>query len=296
VEVLRTPDERFHGLAGYGFEPHHVEVDGVRIHFVDEGPRAGEPLLLLHGEPSWSFLYRRMIPPLAAAGLRVVAPDLVGFGRSDKPARREDYTYARHVAWTAAVLDTLGLDGITLFGQDWGGLIGLRLVGEQPNRFRRVCASNTSLPTGDQRLPGAFFRWRELSQTVPDLALAAIVAAGCRRQLEPEEIDAYDAPFPDERFKAGARQFPMLVPTSPADPAAEANRGAWRELERFEKPFLTVFGDSDPITRGAERMLQERIPGCRAQPHRILEGAGHFIQEDAPDELVTILLQWTAAG
>jgi haloalkane dehalogenase len=304
VDILRTPDERFEGLEGYAFEPHYVEVpagDGersLRVHHLDEGPPdAAETVLLLHGEPSWCYLYRKMVPPLAAAGFRVVAPDLVGFGRSDKPAARGDYSYAAHVEWMrAALFDGLGLDGITLVGQDWGGLVGLRLVAEHPQRFRRVVAANTGLPTGDQSLGPAFEGWRRFSQEAPELPIGSIVAAGCRTPLEPAVVAAYEAPFPDESFKEGARQFPLLVPASPDDPAAPANRRAWEVLAAFERPFLCAFSDSDPITQGAERPFLERVPGAQGRPHTTIAGAGHFLQEDSGPELAKVVVDFVTTN
>lgn len=262
----------------------------LRVHYVDEGPRAGSAVLLLHGEPSWSYLYRTMIPAIAAAGYRAIAPDLVGFGRSDKPARREDYTYQRHVDWMRAAVEGLDLRDATLFGQDWGGLIGLRLVAEDPDRFARVVASNTFLPTGDRDPGDAFRAWQRYSQETPDFHAGGIVKGGCVSALGPEVVAAYDAPFPDEEYKAGARQFPMLVPVRPDDPAAEPNRRAWEVLERWEKPFLCAFSDSDPITRGADRVLRQRIPGCAGQPHTPIAGGGHFVQEDCGEELAELVV------
>jgi len=294
MDALRTPDERFVGLPGYDFAPHYVETaDGLRVHYVDEGEADGPVVLLLHGEPSWSYLYRKMIPPLAEAGCRVVAPDLVGFGRSDKPAARTDYTYARHVEWMrSALFDGLDLHHVTLFGQDWGGLVGLRLVAEHEDRFARVCAANTFLPTGDREPSEAFLAWRTFSQETPTFPVGRIVAGGCITPMPDEVAAAYDAPFPDEPYKEGARQFPLLVPTTPDDPGAVDNRAAWPALEQWEKPFLTAFSDSDPITRGADRVLRERIPGTHGQPHTTIEGAGHFLQEDKGEELARVLVDW----
>ncbi|WP_311137578.1 haloalkane dehalogenase [Streptomyces sp. I6] len=274
MQILRTPDERFQKLPDYPFEPSYVDVaagdgsDGtLRAHYVDEGDgSSGETVLLMHGEPSWSYLYRRMIPVLSGAGHRCVAPDLIGFGRSDKPAARSDYTYQRHVDWMReALFDRLDLRRVTLVCQDWGGLIGLRLVAEHPDRFARVVVANTFLPTGDGEPAKAFLEWREFSQTAPDLRVADIVDLGCRSDLSGEVKAAYDAPFPDDSFKAGARQFPMLVPVSPDDPAAGPNRDAWQVLERFDKPFLCAFSDEDPITRGLDRVFLERVPGARGR-------------------------------
>jgi haloalkane dehalogenase len=233
MEILRTPDERFVNLPDHPFPPHYVEVEGLRIHYVDEGPADADPVLMLHGEPSWSYLYRKMIPVLTAAGHRAVAPDLLGFGRSDKPARREDYTYQRHVDWARAFIEALDLWNVTLFGQDWGGLIGLRLAAEHEDRFARIVAGNTFLPTGDQPTSEAFLRWQRFSQGVPDFPVGRIVNGGCVTDLTLEVVAAYDAPFPDDSYKAGARQFPMLVPTSSDDPASAANRKAWEVLSRW---------------------------------------------------------------
>ena len=296
MDLLRTPDQRFAGLPGYPFAPHYIEVDGLRIHYLDEGPAGAPPVLLLHGEPSWSYLYRTMIPPLVAAGHRCIAPDLVGFGRSDKPSRRDDYTYQRHVDWMAGVVRGLELRDITLFCQDWGGLIGLRLVADDPDRFARVVASNTMLPTGREPMPEAFFRWQKHSQEVPVFEIGSIIEKGCARPVAPQVIAAYDAPFPDESYKAGARMFPMLVPTSTDDPASAANIAAWSSLAQFRRPFLTAFGDSDPITRGGDRFLQMAIPGCAGQPHLTIEGAGHFIQEDQGERLAQVVAEFIARG
>jgi haloalkane dehalogenase len=294
MELLRTPDERFTDLPGYAFAPHYLDVDGVRIHYVDEGDPAGPPILLLHGEPSWSYLYRAMIPPLAAAGHRVIAPDLVGFGRSDKPASRDNYTYQRHVDWMRAVLLGLDLHDVTLFCQDWGGLIGLRLVAEHEDRFARVVASNTFLPTGDIPAGKAFLSWRRFSQQSPVFDPGAIVRGACVSQLTDEIVAAYNAPFPDNSYLAGARQFPTLVPVTPDDPATIPNRRAWETLGQWRKPFLCAFGDSDPITASGFAALQAAIPGAQGQPHVLLAGAGHFIQEDKGPELAQIVLDFIA--
>jgi haloalkane dehalogenase len=300
MKVLRTPEERFTGLPGYDFSPHYVEVaaadgDGtLRVHHLDEGPaEAAETILLLHGEPSWSFLSRHMIPLLAEAGFRVVAPDLVGFGRSDKPADRVDYTYARHVEWMrAALFDELDLSGVTLVGQDWGGLIGLRLVAEQADRFRRVVAANTGLPTGDTDMGEAFMAWQKFSQEAPELPVGRIVGAGCVSSPTDDVVAAYDAPFPDETYKEGARQFPLLVPTRPDDPATVANRKAWDVLRTFEKPFLCAFSDADPITKGADALFLSAVPGTRGQEHPTIAGAGHFLQEDSGPALAGAVIDF----
>src|SRR3954449_994287 len=297
VEVLRTPDERFAELPDFPYEPRPVEVDGgLRGGYVEDGPADGETVLLLHGEPSWSFLYRRMIPVLAAAGLRVVAPDLVGFGRSDKPARPEDYSYARHVSWTAeALFARLDLRGVTLVGQDWGGLIGLRLVAEHLERFARVVVANTGLPTGDAPMSEAFLAWQRFATTAPEFDVGRVVQNGTLTELSPEVVAAYDAPFPDDRYKAGARVFPSLVPTSPDDPAAGANRAAWDVLARFDRPFLTAFSDGDPITGGGDRIFQKLVPGAHGRPHTTLRGGGHFLQEDVGPELARVVVDLVAA-
>ena len=304
MKVLRTPDDRFDGLYDFDFEPHYVEVasgDGgasIRVHYLDEGPAdAAETVVLLHGEPSWCYLYRTVVRSLAAEGIRVVAPDLVGFGRSDKPASRRDYSYARHVEWIRAVLfDRLGLFGVTLVGQDWGGLIGLRLVAEHPEAFRRVVAANTGLPTGDRPLGDAFDAWRRFSQEVPEMPIGRIVDAGTVRDLPPEVVAAYDAPFPDERFKEGARQFPMLVPAAPDDPASEDNRHAWTSLRTFDRPFLCAFSDGDPITSGAEQQMMTEIPGAADVAHVTVAGAGHFLQEDSGEELAAAVAHFLSVS
>jgi len=297
MDVLRTPDERFAALPDFPFAPHYVTVpDGeggeLRVHHLDEGPREAAPVVLMHGEPSWSFLYRKMIPVLVEAGLRAVAPDLVGFGRSDKPAARSDYTYQRHVDWMTSWLEALDLRDATLVGQDWGGLIGLRLVAEHPERFARVVAANTYLPTGDRHPGDAFLAWQRYSQEAPELPIGRIVNSGCTTDLAPEVIAAYDAPFPDEIYKEGARQFPVLVPTRPDDPASEPNRAAWDVLRRWTKPFLCAFSDQDPITRGADRQFQKQVPGCEGLTHPTIEGAGHFLQEDRGEELARVVVDF----
>jgi len=301
MDVLRTPDERFADLPGYPFAPHYAEVprgDGsgdLRVHYVDEGPRdAAETVLLLHGEPSWSYLYRHMIPVIVGAGHRAVAPDLVGFGRSDKPAARTDYTYQAHVDWLWALVDGLGLDRITLVCQDWGGLLGLRIAAEHESRFARVVAANTFLPTGDRPPGDAFLAWQRFSQESETFPIGGIVNTGCATELTADVVAAYDAPFPDDTYTAGARQFPALVPTAPDDPAAEPNRAAWEVWEAWEKPFLTAFSDSDPITGGGDRVLQERIPGAAGQPHTTIVGGGHFLQEDRGPELATVVVDLIA--
>jgi haloalkane dehalogenase len=296
MDILRTPDGRFANLPAYPFAPHYVELGGgLRMHYVDEGPRDAAPVLMLHGEPSWSYLYRKMIPVITAAGLRAVAPDLVGFGRSDKPASQDDYSYAAHVGWITAFVEQLGLRAITLVCQDWGGLIGLRVAAEHPDRFARIVAANTFLPTGDTPPGEAFLRWQEFSQKAPSLPIGNIVNGGCTTGLPVEIIAAYDAPFPDDSYKAGARVFPRLVPTRPDDPASDANRRAWEVLKKWEKPFLTAFSDGDPITRGADRRFHELVPGTKGMPHTTIAGGGHFLQEDKGAELARVVVDFIRA-
>lgn len=303
MDYLRTPDDRFEGLPDWPYEPHYGEVDAgdgsgtrLRVAYVDEGPAGAAPVLLMHGEPSWSFLYRHMIPVLVEAGHRVVAPDLVGFGRSDKPTEQSDYTYARHVEWMRSLLfDQLALSDITFFGQDWGGLIGLRLVAADPGRYARVAVGNTGLPTGEGRMSEAFLNWQRFAQTSPEFPIGQIINGGTTTDLSAEVIAAYDAPFPDDRYTAGARIFPSLVPTSPDDPAHDDNVAAWEVLSRFERPFLCAFSDSDPITAGGERVFLERVPGTKGQPHTTIEGGGHFLQEDRGPELAKVLVDFIAA-
>jgi haloalkane dehalogenase len=300
LKTLRTPDDRFTDLPGYPYEPRYVEIDDgdggeLRVHFVDEGPTDAPPVLLLHGEPSWSYLYRKMIPVLTGAGHRAIAPDLPGFGRSDKPADRADYTYQRHVDWMHAFLTATALTDITLVCQDWGGLIGLRLAAEAPERFARIVAANTFLPTGDQNPGDAFLAWQKYSQEVDDFKIGNIVNGGCVTDLAPEIVAAYDAPFPDDSYKEGARQFPTLVPTTSDDPASAANRAAWEVLSAWDKPFLTAFSDSDPITGGADAFFQSMVPGAKGQPHTTIVGGGHFLQEDKGEELARVVADFITA-
>jgi haloalkane dehalogenase len=297
VNVLTTPEQRFGSLPDYPFEPHYVHIDGAegsqaRMHYVDEGPRQSEPVLLLHGEASWSFLYRTTIARVSRAGLRAIAPDMLGFGRSDKPSHVNDYSYGGHVAWLRAFVDALGLADITLVAHDWGGLLGLRLVAERPSSFRRVLVCNTTLPTGERAPPSAFLDFRRWLSGASAVSAGAIVAAACRSPLSAQVHAAYDAPFPEPALQAGLRAFPALLPTAMDDPESVLNREAWRVLAGFERPFLTVFGDSDPFTAGAERAFQRRVSGARNQPHRILTNAGHFLQEDVPEEFAQAVLDF----
>jgi len=292
MNALRTPDQRFANLPGYDFNPHYIQVDGLRMHYIDEGAVGAETVLLLHGEPSWAYLYRRMIPIIAGGGLRAVAPDLIGFGRSDKPDSQDDYTYQAHVDWMTSFVTQLDLRNVTLVCQDWGGLVGLRVAADHPERFARIVAANTFLPTGDSPPGEAFLRWQTFSQTAPSLPIGNIVRGGCKTELSPEVIAAYDAPFPDDTYKAGARKFPALVPTRPDDPASAANRKAWETLSAWEKPFLCAFSDEDPITRGGDRAFQSRVPGTKGMPHTTIKGGGHFLQEDKGEELAQVVVDF----
>jgi len=291
METFRTPDDRFADLTDLPWEPRYAEVpdgDGgtLRMAYVEAGPADGPVALLLHGEPTWSYLYRHVMRVLAEAGIRAVAVDLVGFGRSDKPLRPEDHSFARHVEWVRAlVLDHLGLRDVTLVGQDWGGLIGLRLVAEHPDRFARVVAANTGLPTGDFDMPEVWWMFRNAVEKAEVLDVGRLVAAGCLRGLDDATRAAYDAPFPDEASKVGPRVMPTLVPTRPDDPASAANRAAWEVLTRWDKPFLTAFSDGDPITGAMAPILRKLVPGAADREHPVVAGAGHFLQEDAGDEL-----------
>jgi haloalkane dehalogenase len=291
MEVYRTPDDRFNQLPGFGWPPSYADVpdgDGgtLRMAYVDAGPADAPVALLLHGEPSWSFLYRHVIRVLSEAGVRCVAPDLVGFGRSDKPLASSDHTFARHVEWVRALaFDHLDLSDVTLVGQDWGGLIGLRLVAEHPERFARVVAANTGLPTGDFDMPKIWWMFHDAVAKAPVLDVGRLVAAGCVRGMADEVRAAYDAPFPTEESKAGPRVMPTLVPVRPDDPAAPANRLAWTALGEWQRPFLTAFSDSDPITGGMDGILQQHVPGAGGLEHPTIADAGHFLQEDAGDDL-----------
>ena len=296
MEKLRTPDTRFANLPDYPFAPHYAEVgDGLRLHYVDEGPHDGRIVLMMHGEPSWSYLYRFMIPRVAAAGFRVIAPDLIGFGKSDKPAAMEDHSYARHVAWMTEWLDALGVSGVTLFCQDWGGLIGLRVVAARPESFAAVVAGNTGLPTGEGEPSEAFLQWQQFSQVVPEFPTGQILQSATVRELSPEEVAAYDAPFPDETYKAGARILPSLVPVTADVPGADDNREAWNVFEMWDKPFVTCFSDQDPVTKGGERAFLARVPSLEGKSNRDMVGGGHFFQEDVPDALSDLVIEVASA-
>jgi haloalkane dehalogenase len=292
MNILRTPDDRFESLPGFPWAPRYMTVtdnDGteLRIHYVDEGPRDAPPILLMHGNPSWAYLYRHMIPGLLATGRRVIAVDLVGCGRSDKPAAKSDYTLARHYDWMGKWLIQMDLTDITLFCQDWGGLIGLRLVAAFPERFAGLVIANTGMPTGTGMSDG-FKAWLEFSQSVPVMPIGFILNGGTTRNLSEAEVAAYDAPFPDESYKEGARQFPTLVPVTPEHGSVAENIAAWKVLEQFQKPVVTAFSDNDPVSKGGEVVIQARIPGATGQPHVTLSG-GHFLQEDSPNEIVEII-------
>ena len=306
--VYRTPDERFENLPDYDFAPRYADIQGYRVHYLDEGPADGEPILLLHGEPTWSYLYRKMIPILTAAGYRCIVPDLVGFGRSDKPASMDVHTYAFHVGVMTELVEALDLHDTTFFGQDWGSLIGLRVVAENAERFARVVLSNAGLPVGQaagpEALPAAgpeglpegsaFVAWKRRNQQMIDAGDIAVGALVSNNVGDPSVAAAYDAPFPDPRFKAGPLIMPQRVPVFADDPANEANRRAWEVFSGWQKPFLTAFSDSDPITRGNDARFRESVPGAEEQAHTTIEGAGHFVQEQAGEELAQVIVEFIA--
>lgn len=292
--VLRTPDERFANLDGYPFEPHYAEIDGYRVHYLDEGPRDGEVVLLLHGEPTWSYLYRKMIPTLTEAGLRCIVPDLIGFGRSDKPVSMDTHTYAFHVDAMTKLVEQLDLQNVTFFGQDWGGLIGLRVVAENEERFARVVIANTGLPVGTEGLSesSAFKNWKSMNQAMidrGDMPVGTLVSGSVG---DPSIRAAYDAPFPEPKYKAGALIMPQRVPVTPEDPSRAAQEAAWKVFESWEKPFLTAFSDGDPITGGGDVRFQEGVPGAQGQKHTTIVGAGHFLQEQKGPELAAVIAQF----
>jgi haloalkane dehalogenase len=294
MDVLRTPDERFRDLPGFPWPPAYATTaDGLRVAYLDEGPRDAPVVVLLHGEPTWSYLWRKVVPPLLEAGLRVVAPDLVGFGRSDKPSEVGDYSYARHVTWLADVLlGALDLRDVTLVCQDWGGLLGLLVVAEHPDRFARVVTTNTGLPDGTYRLPEPWWRFRDFVARTQDLPIGFLVDSGCLIELAPGVVAAYEAPFPTQDFTAGAKAFPDLIPQTLDHPATPAVQAAWEVLKRFEAPWLNAFSDGDPITRGADGLFAALVPGTAGQPHTTIEGAGHFVQEDKGEELGAVVVSW----
>ena len=298
MQTVRTPGDRFDNLPEFPYAPRYCEVpddDGgvLRVAWVQDGPESADPVLMLHGEPSWSYLYRKMIPILVAAGHRVICPDLVGFGRSDKPTRREDHSYARHVEWMRALaFDVLDLRNVTLVGQDWGGLIGLRLAAEHPERFARLVVANTGLPNGEQPMAEIWWRFREAITTVPKLNIGKFVQGGCRQQMSDEVRGGYDAPFPDDEYCAGPRAMPGLVPTSLDDPASAANKAAWAKLSVSPTPMLVAFSDSDPITGPMGEIFQRGMRGAQGIDHPLIRGAGHFLQEDAGEELANHMVEF----
>ncbi|HEX6232115.1 MAG TPA: haloalkane dehalogenase [Jiangellaceae bacterium] len=308
-KVLRTPDAWFADLPDYPFEPNYVHLDlgdgsgaKVRMHYVDSEPAdparaSGETVLLLHGNPSWSYLYRHIIPPLVAAGHRCVAPDLIGLGKSDKPTDRFIYTYQQHMDWlTEAVFDRLDLQDVTMVCHDWGGTLGLRLLAEYPDRFRRVVAMNTGMKTGQEELSqeGWMYlaQWLQFTQRTNPLHASQIVSQFTAAALDPAALAAYDAPFPTDAHQHGIRRFAVLIPISGNDEATPAFQAAWKVLDTLEVPFLCVFSDRDHVTRGRHEALSGRIPGAAGQPHAVITDAGHFLQEDKPDEVAAALIEF----
>ena len=295
VEFLRTPEARFDVVEGFPYEPQYLEVNGLRMAYIAEGPADAAPLILLHGEPTWSYLYRRMIPILLEAGHRIIAPDLIGFGRSDKPTARDSYTYAGHVAWLAHFIEQIDLSGAVLFGQDWGGLLGLRLVAENPDRFDRLIIGNTVLPDGSPMSPG-FMQWQEASQAMDFMDAGRMLQRATQaRELTQGEMDSYAAPFPGEEYMAGARQFPLLVPTGPDDPAVPANLAAWEALKAWEKPTLTLWAPGDQVLGSYQSSFVDNIPGAAGQPHQTFEPGGHFIQDDCGEDVARAMVDWLAS-
>lgn len=290
--VLRTPDECFANLADFPFAPNYVEVDGLRIHYLDEGPRDAAPILLMHGEPSWCYLYRKMIPGLAAAGHRCIAPDLIGFGKSDKLASRNDYSYKFHVDIMNGFVRTMDLNAITLFGQDWGSLAGIRVLIDNLDRFQRLIVGNGGLPTGEHSMPDAFMAWLDYSKNVEEFPVGSIIKGGCVTELSDEVVAAYDAPFPRNEYKECARVFPSFVPITPEDPESQANKKGWEVLQQWDGKVLTLFSDQDPVTRGGETVFQKLLPGAKDQPHETIDGAGHFLQEDKGELIAEKIVNW----
>lgn len=289
--IFQTPEYRFKNLKDYHFQSHYIVIDNMQMHYVDEGVANAKPLLLLHGVPAWSYLYRHVIKKIAETGIRVIAPDLIGFGRSDKPAKTVDHTYQAHVDWINYLITKLNLKNIILFCHDWGSLIGLRIAASKPNLFLGIIVSNGMLPTGEQKIHPKFKIWKVFAHCSPFIPVDRIIESGTLRKLTKEERRAYRAPFPSSGYKSGIRALPCLVPVSPDDPESEANKTAWETLTKFGKPFLTIFSSKDPITRGANEYMQKRIPGAIGQNHITLE-AGHFIQEDRPEELADIIIRF----
>ncbi len=293
VEILKNDPSDFEGLKEWEYKEHFytlkTEYGDMNIHYIDEGSSSENTVLLLHGEPDWGYIYRKFIDPLVAAGVRVVVPDLPGFGKSDKLSERSSYTYEKYVNWMETWMKDLELNNITLFGQDWGGLIGLRLVAENEDMFKNVVISNTALPTGDISAGKAFEDWKNYAQTVENFHAGGIIKGGTVKELDQYVIDAYNAPFPDDSYKEAARQFPMLVPVTPDNPSSQKNREAWEKLKNWNKPFLCVFSEQDQIFNGVDKAFTKLIPGCQNQPHKTIQG-GHFIQEDNPEECIEAIL------
>lgn len=304
MKFARTPDERFSEIPEWPYAPHYTDIsagdgttDTLRVaHYEGGDTNAKTTVLLMHGEPSWSFLYRKMMASHIAAGHRVIAPDLIGFGRSDKPLSTTDYTYERHVAWMNEWLNKNDFRNMTFVGQDWGGLVGLRLVTANTERFDRVVIANTGLPLAGREPSDAFRAWQKFSQEVPVFEVGKLVNGGCATQLSPAEIAAYDAPFPDDSFKAAARVFPSLYPDGDDHPSNIANKEAWDVLHSWNKPFLTAFSDGDPITKGGDKTFQHNVPGASGQNHTTIVGGGHFLQEDKGDEFAAVVNTFIAAN
>jgi len=290
--ILQTPESRFADMKDFPFKSHFIQINDLRMHYIDEGPSQASPVLLLHGVPTWSYLYRHMIGKIAAEGKRVVVPDLIGFGKSDKPAKKSDHSYELHIEWIKTFINRLGLRDTILFGQDWGSLIGLRIAADDPDLFAGIIISNGMLPTGKQKMHFTFRLWKSMARYSPFLPVDSIISSGMSGKLDKEEKRAYNAPFPSQKYKMGIRALPNLVPVSPDNPDSYANRKAWKELEKWEKPFLTVFSKEDPITRDGDIYLQKRIPGASGQNHIRLNG-GHFIQEDSSAELAGIIIKFS---